>query len=567
MSSIKPPEFKMNFLEKTPRDKSVKGTLSYIMQKLKISYVAKHPLFSSLLVAIILVCFISGIVFGSVLGYIKTSPSITGDQLSIKTLTSFIYDDKGSQIAELKGTDTQNRILVQDANISEYLKKAIVAIEDERFESHNGIDLKRTFGATINFIFSAGNSSYGGSTITQQVVKLLTGDSMRSVKRKTQEQWRALQLEQKVTKWQILELYLNLIYLGNSYYGVESASLGYFNKHAKDLTLAESAALAGITNAPTRYNPYTEEGQKNTIVRQKLILDKMLELGPNGYNKGITQAEYDQAIKEKLVFAPKPVTLEETSTQSYYVDQIVKDVKNDLMTRNGMSEAAAKQLLYNNGLKIYTAQNMSIQQAMDDVFTNDTVNIPDTGKSEHPQAAMVIIDPSNGQVKAMYGGYGEKKGNTLNRATSIARQPGSSFKPIAVYGPAIDQGIIAPDKIYDDSKMFLNGADKPNYPKNSPDTYDGDITIQNALAKSKNTIAVKVFLDLTPNISIDYLKKVGIDRDNKEEKTASLALGGLIQGVNPYEMAAAYVPFDHEGLYYTPTTYTCLLYTSPSPRD
>lgn len=492
---------------------------------------------------------IAGVIGGAIYGYIKTAPPITDDQLMLKNFTTFIYDSKNpaNEIAQLKGE--QNRIWVDDKDIPKYLKDAFVAIEDERFYDHPGIDIRRIASAVLNL-----GKNGGGSTITQQVIKNLTGDTQRSLQRKVQEQWRALQLEKKLAKWQILELYMNLIYMGTNNnensYGVQSAAKMYFNKSVKDLDLAECASLAGITNLPGKYNPLTTDGRKNNKERQKLVLGKMKELGY------ITPEEYDQAMNEELKFVQgNQAELKNTSKQSYFVDKVISDVRKDLIAK-GISAQIADKTIYNNGLKIYTTMDSDVQKEMDSVFKDDKFFPVVNKNAPHPQAAMVIVDPKNGQVKALYGGYGEKKADmVLNRATQIKRQPGSTFKPIAVYGPAIDQKLITAATIIDDVPVYMNGVNKPRYPENYDKTFRGLTNIHDAIRDSVNVVAAKVWKDiLGPDLSLQYLKRVGLNRD--KEGYVSIAMGGLNQGVNTLDMASAYVPFDNKGMFFEPSTYT-----------
>lgn len=512
-------------------------------------------------------CALAGIVGGAVYGYLKTAEPITEEQLSAKTSdkTTFIYDSKGNVIQKLTGKDNIDSEYISDKDVPKYLKDAIISIEDERFYSHNGVDLQGVMNAGIGFMKSilTGDSSAtrGGSTITQQVVKNITGKTTRSIERKVQEAYAAIQLEKKLEKWQILELYMNLVPLGNSCYGVQSASKKYFGKPVQELGLAECALLAGITKSPGKYNPFTESGRKNAKARQEVILAKMLELGK------ITQKQYEQAVKEELKYASKAQAQKVTSVQSYFVDQVVVDVRNALMEEKGISYTAANYMIYGGGLEIYTTFDAKIQAAMDSVFMNDEyfpqVNAMASRQKEHPQAAMAIIDVQTGHVKALRGGYGKKEANnTLNRASSsqMKRQPGSSIKPLAVYAPAIDLKLITPATIIDDVPVYmLTGKDADRlYPRNYDDSFDGLTTARNGLKNSVNVVAARIWRDiLGPDNSVEYLKKVGINREN--EKYISLALGGLEEGVNPLQMAAAYVPFAHEGLYYEPTTFTLVL--------
>jgi penicillin-binding protein 1A len=509
----------------------------------------------------------AGIVGGAIYGYIETAEPITEEQLIAKTSgkTTIIYDSKGTIIQKLTGKDNMDSEYVSDKEVPKYLKDAIISIEDERFESHNGIDIQGILNAGIGFaksiITSDNSATRGGSTITQQVVKNITGKTTRSIERKVQEWYAAIQLEKKMEKWQILELYMNLSYWGNSCNGVQSASKKYFGKPVQQLDLAECALLAGITNSPGKYNPFTESGRKNAKERQEIILAKMLELGK------INQTQYNQAIKQELVYASKATSQKVTSVQSYFVDQVIADVRDALIKEKNVSYTAANYMIYGGGLEIYTTLDPSIQADMDAVFMNDEyfplVNKMATRQMEHPQAAMAIVDVQNGHVKALRGGYGKKEAsNTLNRASSsqMKRQPGSIIKPIAAYAPAIDLKLLTPASIIDDVPAYMltgNDAARP-YPRNYDWSHDGLTTARNGLKNSVNVVAAKIWKDiLGPDNSIEYLKRVGINREN--EKYLSLVMGGLEEGVNPLQMAAAYVPFAHEGMYYEPTTFTLVL--------
>lgn len=506
----------------------------------------------------------AGLVGGAVYGYIKTAVPITEEQLIAKASnrTTFIYDAKGNVIQKLTGKDNMDSEPVTDKEVPQYLKDAIIAIEDERFETHPGVDIQGVINAGLGFVKSMFSSSdtktRGGSTITQQVIKNITGDDRRSIERKVQEGYAAIMLEKKLEKWQILELYMNLGYWGNSCTGVQSASKKYFGKPVSELSLAQCALLAGITNNPGKYDPFTEKGRKNAKERQEIILSLMLKQGR------ITQAEYDQAIKEDLKFMPKSASQKVVSVQSYFVDQVIVDVRKALMEQMNISATMANYMIYGGGLEIYTTMDPKIQADMDSVFLDETyfplVNETAKRQMEHPQAAMAIIDVQNGHVKALYGGFGKKEAsNTLNRASSslMKRQPGSTAKPITTYAPAIDLKKITAATVIDDKPVYmLTGKDaEREYPTNYDNKHDGLTTVRNALKNSVNVVAAEIWRDyLGPDASIEYLKKVGIDRE--KEKYISLVMGGWEQGINPLQLAASYVPFAHEGIYYEPTTFT-----------
>lgn len=507
-------------------------------------------------------CALAGIAGGAIYGYVKTAQPIRDEQLTtvLSNKTTILYDAKDNVIQKLTGKDNKDSEPITSKEAPEFLKNAIIAIEDERFKTHHGIDIRRILSAGFSFLTNSGKPTHGGSTITQQVVKNITSNDTPSLQRKVQEWYAAILLEKKLEKWQILELYMNISYWGHSCYGVQSASKKYFGKPVQDLTLAQCALLAGITNNPGHFDPFTEKGRENAKNRQEVILSQMLKF------KMIDKTQYDMAMVEDLKYAPKEQSTKFTSVQSYFVDQVIIDVRNALMQKNNISSTMAKYEIYNNGLEIHTTMDPTIQASMDQVFTDDEYfpMVNDTAKRQlvHPEASMVIIDPQNGQVKALCGGYGKKEAsNTLNRASSslMQRQPGSSIKPLVVYAPAIDLKLITPATVIDDIPVYMmTGVGKDvdrEYPSNFDNAHDGLTTVRNGLKNSVNVVAAKIWRDiLGPDNSVNYLKKVGIDREN--EKYLSLVMGGLEKGVNPLQMAAAYVPFVHKGMYYEPTTFT-----------
>jgi len=509
----------------------------------------------AILATFLSIAFVLGGAFvGAAASCISTTTPITDEDLALDSLTTTIYDVNGVVIAQLKGSDNKNRIPVKISQIPKHLQNAIVAVEDQRFFEHKGFDIKRTAGAIL-YLFLPGASKFGGSTITQQLVKNITGDDRTSIPRKIREIWRAVQLEQRLTKEQILEAYLNVIFMGNDCYGVQAAAKAYFKKNVWELSLAESALLAGITNSPNRYNPMTEKGRENAIKRQRLILRLMLQQGL------ISEEEYYDALNEVLVFNDDYLKeIRQSSIQSYFVDQVIIDVRNALMS-TGLTKTEANNLIYGGGLKIYTTMDKRLQDIMDAVF-QDVENFPSNKKITDPdsyaQAAMVIIDPENGHVKAMYGGYGKKTvSNALNRATQMARPAGSSIKPIIVYGPQLDSGLITPASVIDDAPVYMNER-KPSerYPTNfTENRYPGLTTVRDAVARSSNVVAAKVFVR-NMVVGLNYLANLGIDR--RDERYVSVALGGFNKGVNPLLMAAAYVPFANKGFYYEPITFTMI---------
>ncbi len=477
----------------------------------------------------------------------------TGD-LDLK-LTSVVYwqdPDTGEWEEYEYLSSGSNRIWADIDTIPNYLEDAFVAIEDQRFMNHHGVDWKRTFGAVFHEVFRGG-STYGGSSITQQLVKNLTGERDRKYMRKIKEIIRALVVETRLSKQQILELYLNSIYLGQGCNGVEAAAQVYFNKPVSELTLAESASIAGITQYPALYDPF--ENKEKNIEKQRIVLAKMLELGY------ISQDDYDEAVAEELQFE-KGDTNRGTS-QSYFADAIVEELIADLCEEYDYSETEATNMVYNGGLKIYATVNKDVQEYAEDVFENDA-NFPRTSGDEQPQAAMVITEPDTGYVKAIIGGRGEKTlSRGLNRATQTTRQPGSTIKPLSVYAPAIDLGLITPDSIVTDEPITIGSWS----PKNHYDGFYGDMTVRRAVNISANIPAVKVLQKLTIDKSFSYMTNnlnfstlvSNETRDGKnytDRALASLALGGLTDGVTVLEMSSAYAAFANDGEYIEPTLYT-----------
>jgi len=545
-----------------PNEKTAASGSNEQKKKKKKKSSSPYVQFALAVVKTVIVIFISfgcvgaGILGGAVLGYIKTATPITPDQLVLTKLNSFIYDKDGVEMSQIKGGE--DRVLVEHSGIPENMRNAFIAIEDQRFESHNGVDTKRFVKAAFSYIISFGDVSFGGSTITQQLVKNITGNEDSTIKRKVQEAWQAMQLEKDCSKEQILDNYMNRITTGAGCYGVQAAAKKFFNADVKDLSLAQCASIAGITKSPGTLDPTLgENNKKRNKVRQEIILQAMLNQGK------ITQNEYNEAIAEKLNFYVQDSDNISTakSVQSYFEDYVLTEVQKDLMKQFNISATAANTMIYNSGLKINTTQDTAVQKVMNEEFTN-IKNFPVNAKISNPdmqaQGAMLIMDPATGQIRGMYGAYGEKQGSfTSNKATSMKRQPGSSFKPIAVYAPAIDLGLITPATVVDDVPVYMN-TQTPDviYPKNAESgDYRGLTTIRKGIRSSVNVVAAKVWRDyLGPDKSVEYLKKVNIDRS--KEKYVSMALGGLNDGVNPLIMATAYVPFVHDGVYLEPISYT-----------
>jgi penicillin-binding protein 1A len=462
---------------------------------------------------------------------------------------SFIYyidktTKKPVQLESLYGRE--NRVLANFDEIPDTMVKALIAIEDKRFYSHRGVDWKRTAGAFLEQLKASG-STYGGSTITQQLIKNLTGEKEVTIKRKLTEILRALEFEKYNSKERILEWYLNTSYFGQGCYGVKTAARTYFDKELSDITLAEAACIIGITNSPTRYDPL-QNPDKNKK-RQEVILDEMYQQGV------ISKAEHDAAVQQKLKFSTKR-RAEVESKRSYFVDQVFNDVVQDLIEQKGISKLLAQELVLGGGYHIYTTIDMDVQAAMDEVFTNEE-SVPKVKGVEKPQSAMVIMDPYTGDVLGLEGGLGVKKGALLlNRATRSTRQPGSSIKPVAVYGPAMQYGVITPYSVIDDVPFSERRGNA--WPRNSGGRYLGLVTVLNAITNSRNAPSVHVLHKLTPQSSYNFLiEKLGITTLTPEDEDyAPLALGGLTRGVSVLELTAAYAAFPNHGVYTGPRTYT-----------
>lgn len=465
-------------------------------------------------------------------------------------LSSQVYylDDNGNEVLYEQLVADENRIWVDFENIPQNMKNAFVAIEDQRFYQHYGVDIKRTVGAVINVVFK-GDSSYGGSTITQQLVKNITSDSERSNARKVREIIRSILLETKMSKDEILELYMNTIYLGHGANGVQAAAHAYFGKDVKDLTLVECTAIAGITQHPSTYDPYINpEGNKE---KRLVVLNEMLS---QGY---IDKTTYQQACETQLVLANE--NGEDGMSQSYFVDNLFEELSADIMEEMGYNKQQAIDLIYNGGLKIISTLDPDIQKVMDDVYVNGN-GFPYSNGSG-PQSAMTITDPNTGEIKGMVGGRGEKKGaRVLNRATQSYRQPGSTIKPVSVYGPALDTGVITLASSIDNSPLVI-GEWKP---KNANGKFSAPVNVRSAVAHSYNLPAIRVLEALTVDTSFDYMtNKLHLSLVDKKEGSvhtdkayAPLALGGLTDGVTVLGMNAAYATFANKGEYIEPHSYT-----------
>lgn len=467
--------------------------------------------------------------------------------------SSIVYytDENGNSVETEFLSNDGNCIWVESSEISDVMKNAIVAIEDERFYRHGGVDFKRTAGAVFGYIrekLGGSYASYGGSTITQQVIKNITSEKDRTATRKIKEMMRAVALEKQLSKDEILTVYLNVIFLSNNCYGVEAASNRYFGKSASELSLTEAALIAGITQRPSYYNPL--RNPENALQKRNTVLLKMYE------TEKITKEEYEEAVASDLGIHESRFD-DIDNVYSYFVDTVINEIISDLQTEKGYTESFATQQVFGGGLKIYTTMDKNIQDAMEEVFENSN-NFPQ-GASK-AQAAMVIIEPRSGEIKGVIGGKGTKTDSRgLNRATQTRRQPGSSIKPLSVYAPAIDKKVLNPSTILVDEPITI----KDWSPKNSYKGFKGKLTVKKAVEISANIPSIKALQKLGTGTSFDYVKnkfKLGVVDADKD--LSPLALGGLTNGVTVKEMAAAYSVFANGGYYYTPHTYTKVLDSS-----
>ena len=520
--------------------------------------------------------------------------SLQLDNISLAQ-TSMLYcrDPKTDTYKELQQLySSQNRIWVSYEDIPDDLINAAVAIEDRRFMEHDGVDWLRTLSAVRNFI--GGDSSFGASTITQQLIKNLSKEDDVTINRKVQEIFRALAVENLYTKDEIMEWYLNTIYLGEGCYGVQSAAKVYFAKDVSELTTAECACLIAITNNPSMYDPYI--APKGNLKRRQIIMSEMYK---QGYIP--TEEAYTAAKEQELVFrnglydsetytctecgfkgerseykkdgshfycpdcGVENLSVDKDTGYSYFVDTVYRDVVDDLCDQYDLSQLAAQQLLLTGGYKIYTTMDPDVQAQVDRVYENPD-NLPKTISIQQLQSAIVVIDNATGDIIAMSGGVGQKEGSlTFNRAES--RLPtGSAIKPIAVYAPAIEQGLIVPSSVYEDSSVY---KDK-KWPQNYYRRYAGLINIVDSVKQSLNTISVKVLQDLTVEASYAFLTQKlgfttlveGIEKGGKEYTDIALAplgLGELTYGMTVREMTQAYATFPNNGIFREARTYTTVI--------
>ena len=487
------------------------------------------------------------LIFGVYIGLVSHTWKVLAKDMTLSE-NSIVVDTQGNQIAKLG--EEKKKIYAVPSEIPDVLKNAYVAIEDERFYKHHGIDLKRTTAAIFSYIFHFGSSSYGGSTITQQLVKNYTGDSTDSIFRKVKEWWKAIMLETELSKDEVLNAYLNAIYVGPNLYGVQTGAKYYFNKTVSNLSVAECAYLAGINNSPNSYNPFSGKDNADLInKRTKTVLSKMKDL------EYISEDTYDTAVAEVdrgLNFVKGNIPDNEP-VYSYHTDALIPEVISDIANKYHISQTFAENYVNNAGLTIHSTQITSIQNQAEAEFEKSKYIRASSIGNGHSQAAMVIMDHKTGGVVACVGELGKKtESRPFNRATQSLRQTGSSSKPLILLVPGIKEHKFTASTIYDDTEQdFADGYHPTDYSKAL-----GNITVRRAVESSQNIPFVEMMEEIEPSKSIKYLKKMGISSLTEKDNNLPLALGGLDKGISPLEMAGAYSTIANDGKYIEPAFYT-----------
>ena len=482
----------------------------------------------------------AGVVLGAVIYAASTLPAWNPDQLSGSS-TTILYDDKDESIGGLHAGENRTEIGLDQ--VPRNLTNAFLATEDQDFYKHHGVNFKGILRAVVRNVQSGDLTSQGASTITQQLARnaFLTAD--KRWERKVKEIILAFKLESKFSKDEILQMYLNKIYFGAGAYGVQAASTTYFGKDVGELSLEECALLAGLAQSPNNYMPFQHYDKAKA--RQRLVLNNMVKCGY------IDQAEADNAFNTELHFKK---TQNANTRNGYYIDAVVEEAI-DILSETEGYEADPNSAIYKSGLKIYTGMNSNIQEKAEELFYNSK-NFPSESKNnEQIQAGMAIIDDTNGQVKAVMGGRHYEAQRGFNRATDAYRQPGSSIKPISVYGPALEQGFM-PFHVLDDSPLSYKMGGSVWKPQNQDGTYRGLITMRTAVQYSINTYAVQLLDEIGIKSGFKFAKSLGLQlidqKGNNDLALAPLSLGGLTKGATPLQMASAYGAFGNSGIYVKP---------------
>lgn len=445
--------------------------------------------------------------------------SLDMEALTALKQTTVLYDGEGNELAYLYGSE--NRITAALSDLPPHVPQAFIAIEDARFYRHRGVDIIRLGGALAKNLRTM-SAAEGASTITQQLIKLTHLTSEKTIARKAQEIWLALQLERRASKDEILEMYLNVVYFGRGAYGIEAASQSYFSKSASDLTLSEAALLAGVIKSPSNYAPHIQA--ENAIKRRGLVLDAMAE---NGF---ISEKEAEKAAEE-----PLQLHLSDRETADWYVDQALSEAEEIL-------HKSAQEIL-SGGYRIYTAMQPALQQRARRLFEEQERFPPDAADGESAQAALICLDNETGAILALIGGREYETRRGLNRATQSIRQPGSAFKPISVYAAAVDKlGYLPTSMAEDTQRDFGNGYS----PQNASGSTYGTVTLREALSRSMNVATVDLITRTGVQSAMDYARRFGIPLTARDANL-SLALGSLTGGVSPAQMCAAYAALGNGG--------------------
>lgn len=523
----------------------------------KIAKIAGKALLSIMLIGVITGCLVVGAFAIYVFNFVDDKVYEDLDEMTLGfTTTLYILDDETGEYVEYQRLHgEENRIWVDFEQMPETLRNAYVAVEDQRFYQHKGVDWKRTVGAFANMFVDLYSSNQGGSTITQQLVKNITNDNKQTPMRKIREIMRARYLEGHYEKDTILECYLNTICLGGGIYGVEVASNYYFGKSTNELTLVECASLASLAKEPEKYRP--DKNPQNNKTRRNVVLKLMYD---QGY---ITKEAYEEAIVTDIEIVADETAKGGNTVNSYFVDALIDEVVDRLVDEYGMDESYAAKNFYNGGYKIYCTVNPEIQSILEDEYSKTdkyfTLVSKESGKTV--QSAMTVMD-YEGHIVGIVGGAGEKTTNRgYNRATMASRQPGSTMKPLAAYSQALQKNLIHFSSLLEDSAL-------PNYypgggagPRNSYGYYEGYMTVAEALERSTNTIPCKLVKQMGVESTYYYLaNNMGLDNlDNVEDMNlSSLGLGGTHTGISTTQSAASFAVFGNLGIYYEPTTFTLM---------
>ncbi|MBQ9938716.1 MAG: transglycosylase domain-containing protein [Oscillospiraceae bacterium] len=523
-------------------------------------YTALTVVLSTLMVIVITCCIVASVLSVYILNMVDDTTEIDLRNIDLSYTTIMYAEDKETdEYVEIHRMQAnENREWVDLDDIPEIMINATIAAEDKRFETHQGVDWQRTVYSFLNYFLGLSEKQQGGSTITQQLIKNITDDRAVRLDRKVREIFRALSLEKNYSKDEIMEAYLNVIPFGNNTNGVQAAADFYFDKDVSELNLAECCSLLAMTNSPSKYNLKTSKGAHENFDRRKYILNEMLELEMIDYE------EYRSALITKV----EAVTTTSTNAggsvyNSWFVDHAIEEVKADLMEEYGYTGAEAMNLLNNGGLRIYTTVDTDIQNILEEIYANPD-NFPDVKYDVRPQSGMIIMDYT-GSIQGVVGGIGEKEGNRLfNRATMAKRQVGSTIKPISPYAMAFESDLITYSTIMSDEPVFTAEEDgwENDYPSNFDEKYIGDITVAEALHRSKNTIAVYLANVISPQRCFNFLtNKLHITTlhgqgEFNDVDLGPMALGALTDGMTMLELAGAYQIYGNGGLYYEPHAYT-----------